>query len=69
MDQDNCITTSEDSIIEFRANSTGNVIEMVSMDLPPNMSYKDLNDTHYQWCGPMSAVVQQFVAIGGYGLV
>ena len=41
-------------------NSSMEVLDMVAFQVPPDIVYRQLNATHYQWCGPFLHMAEYF---------
>ena len=65
--QKNCYQFSFNSIeyvIKWTDNQTEDrVIEIAPYAKFPHLFYKELNSTHYQWCGPYLLIVEYFAKI------
>ena len=61
----NCYNLSDDHDLIDWNNSSGEIINVESYINPPDMIYNKLNDTHYQWCGPMMMFVEYFAKFTG----
>ena len=61
----NCYDLSDnDDFIDWN-NSSGEIINAESYVNSPNMIYNVLNDTHYQWCGPVIMIAEYFAKFTG----
>ena len=40
--------------------TTETVINVFGYQNNPHLTYRELNDTHYQWCGPMLLIAEYF---------
>ena len=48
-----------DELVSYPENETyDNVIDVGSFVKFPHVIFNKLNDTHYQWCGPMFVIVR-----------
>ena len=62
----NCLTLSTtDNILDWNvlgnsSNSSNDVLDIISMQVVSVSIYRQLNETHYQWCGPLFNFVEYF---------
>ena len=59
----NCYTFSTtDNMTDWSDNGYSNVhvLDMVAIPDPPDIVYRELNDTHYQWCGHLLYFAEYF---------
>ena len=54
--------TDDQNVVDWTAiqNFTGDVIDFGSTPLAPTVVYRQLNDTHYQWCGTFLHFAEYF---------
>ena len=43
--------------------TTDTIIKVAPLAFAPYLVYTELNETHYQWCGPMLMIAQFFARI------
>ena len=41
-------------------NSSMDVLDLIAIPDPPDILYRDVNATHYQWCGPFLHLAEYF---------
>ena len=59
----NCYTFStNDNMVDWSdaTNSSVKVLDMIAIPYPPDIVYRQLNDTNYQWCGPQLYFAEYF---------
>ena len=54
----NCEVFSFSNVETVLDNSTSFIIEATGFPYRADISYQAINDTHYQWCGPMMLIAQ-----------
>ena len=58
-----CYDLSRDNnVIDWvdQNNTTLDIIDVVGLEFYPDLTYKAINDSHYQWCGPMLYFAEYF---------
>ena len=61
-----CYTFSNNSKNKFNLesnrmnNSSMDILDFIALPYPPDLIYRDVNDTHYQWCGPYIHLAEYF---------
>ena len=61
----NFSTNGNDSdIIDWTlSKNTSNVLEVMPYPYVSDILYRQFNDTHYQWCGPMLMILEYFAKL------